>query len=152
MWACGRCGARDAAADRVRTVCGPCRAQRWYARVRLFGINASATNWGESRPPTHTMLRKLKGQKAGQLNRHARYRPATVTRYRTKHCHAAVAPLGGISLRKGQLNRHNQFVKGQVESTNPSLLRIYGGPVLEKRHRGEPGQGTPIQYLSYKRA
>ena len=100
MWACGRCGARDAAADRVRTVCGPCRAQRWYARVRLFGINASATNWGESRPPTHTMLRKLKGQKAGQLNRHARYRPATTTR---NHCHAAVVSLGGCFCAKGSV-------------------------------------------------
>ena len=58
-----------------------------------------------------TFLRK------GQLNRHTRYRPATTTfifletgsvesthkvptsHYRTKHCHAAVAPLGGLTHR-----------------------------------------------------
>ena len=39
------------------------------------------------------MLRK------GQLNRHTRYRPASTARNNTKHCHAAVVPLGGLTHR-----------------------------------------------------
>ena len=57
----------------------------------------------DDRAPAHAMVFSRILRK-GQLNRHTRYRPNVPTSrpdylYHTKHCHAAVVSLGGLTHR-----------------------------------------------------
>ena len=76
-----------------------------------------------SPPPNHVLLRK------GQLNRHTRYRPATTTR-NTATAHAVVAPLGGLTHRRGfsRIRPPTPHPDHATSKRTPSRLRSHGRP------------------------
>ena len=76
-------------ADRLSDVRVRTRGVRWLT-------SAMGAAWATLRIVTWHRFFLFRNLRKGQLNRHTRYRPAT-TRYHTKHCHAAVVSLGGLT-------------------------------------------------------